>query len=267
MATTGRGSTFFNRAAMALAVSALFLLALGEFSDLDLFLADLYFDPQRQLFPWDRTWFARDLMHGSVKNVVVWLGFLLIGAALIDLIFPLRRLTACQGSGSGRAGKKISTFRWVRLSGPARARLRLLALAAFSEPALISLLKRHSALHCPWAVDRYGGRFPFLRLLDSIPDGWQNGHCFPAGHASSAMWLAAFAVLWLPQAPKKALATFAAGMGCGLVFGWVQQMRGQHFLSHTLWTAWLSSALLLALIVVFRRQLLVLPVERQGEGV
>ena len=32
-------------------------------------------------------------------------------------------------------------------------------------------------------------------------------------------------------------------------------MRGQHFLSHTLWTAWLSSALIVALFALFARPL------------
>jgi membrane-associated PAP2 superfamily phosphatase len=34
-------------------------------------------------------------------------------------------------------------------------------------------------------------------------------------------------------------------------------MRGQHFLTHTLWTTWISAALLLLLIALFSRQLLV----------
>jgi membrane-associated PAP2 superfamily phosphatase len=36
-------------------------------------------------------------------------------------------------------------------------------------------------------------------------------------------------------------------------------MRGQHFLTHTLWTTWISAALLLLLIAVFSRQLLAKP--------
>ncbi|MBW7900718.1 MAG: phosphatase PAP2 family protein [Rhodocyclaceae bacterium] len=231
----------FQPALIALAGSAILFAAIGQFTDVDLHLADLHFDPVRGLFPWDRTWFGRDFMHGSVKNVIVWLGSLLIAAALVDLVRPLRRLTPL-----------------------GRARLRVLALAACLEPTLIGALKRHSALHCPWAIDRYGGNHPFLRLLDAVPAGWHPGHCFPAGHASTAMWLSAFAVLWLPHAPRKALAAFAAGISAGLALGWVQQMRGQHFLTHTLWTAWLASALLLALLALFSRRLLAPSDTRSG---
>ena len=125
-------------------------------------------------------------------------------------------------------------------------------------------LKRGSALHCPWGVDLYGGKSPFLRLLDVVPEAWQAGHCFPAGHASTAMWFSALAVLWLPENPRRATLVFLAGIGAGFILGWVQQMRGQHFLTHTLWTAWLSSALIVALIAVFAGRLNVTATVRDG---
>ncbi len=221
-----------TRALLFLFCSASVILVIGQYTNLDLYIADYYFDVQRQLFPWDRTWFGRDLMHGYVKNVIVWIGFLIIGVTLFDLVFPLSAL-----------------------STPRRAGLRILALSSFLEPTLIRGLKEGSSLHCPWGVDRYGGSHPFLRLLDAVPDGWEAGHCFPAGHASTAMWLSALAVLWLPHNPRRATMVFLGGTGVGMVLGWVQQMRGQHFLTHTLWTAWLSSALVMVLIAVFSRQL------------
>ena len=220
------------RAVLILLCSATVILFVGQYTDLDLYIADYYFDAQRLFFPWDRTWFGRDLMHGYVKNVIVWIGFLIIAAALVDLVFHFNRLSALH-----------------------RARLRVLALAAALEPMLITTLKKSSNLHCPWGVDRYGGSNPFLRLLDAVPDGWQAGHCFPAGHASTAMWLTALTVLWLPTNPRRASMAFFAGLGVGVFLGWVQQMRGQHFLTHTLWTAWLASALTIALIALFSRQI------------
>ena len=153
-----------TRALLFLFCSASVILVIGQYTNLDLYIADYYFDVQRQLFPWDRTWFGRDLMHGYVKNVIVWTGFLIIGVTLFDLVFPLSAL-----------------------STPRRAGLRILALSSFLEPTLIRGLKEGSSLHCPWGVDRYGGSHPFLRLLDAVPDGWGAGHCFPAGHARTAV--------------------------------------------------------------------------------
>ncbi|MDX9706587.1 MAG: hypothetical protein RBT86_03300, partial [Azospira sp.] len=142
----------FVPAASVLACAALFIVLTGQYTDLDLYLADLYYDPVRQVFPWDRSWFSRDFMHGYLKNVIVWSGFLLIAAALADLLRP-----------------------WRRLSPLRRLQLRFLALAATFEPLLVRTLKQGSNLHCPFAIDRYGGSEPLLRLLDAVPAGWHPG--------------------------------------------------------------------------------------------
>ena len=232
------------QATLILLCSATIILFIGQYTDLDLLLADYYFDAQRQIFPWDNTWFGRDLMHGYVKKALVWGGFLLMGTAIFDFIRPLARFSSVQ-----------------------RAKLRVLALSAALEPILIKTLKENSSMHCPWGVDRYAGDNPFLRLLDTIPDGWQAGHCFPAGHASTAMWLTALVVLWLPENPQRALKAYLGGLSIGMILGWVQQMRGQHFLTHTLWTAWLASALTIALIALFSRQLFPRPALRSAKPI
>jgi membrane-associated PAP2 superfamily phosphatase len=220
-------------ATLALLAAASTILVIGQYTDIDLQLADLYFDTQHHAFPWNNSWFAREFMHGWVKNVLAWSSILLVLTMLVDIVFPLRGLAPAR-----------------------RAGLRILALMAAFEPQIIRLMKDNSSLHCPWGVDRYGGHEPFLRLLDTVPDGWNAGHCFPAGHASAGMWLVALAALWLPHSPRKALLAFTGGLSIGLTMGWVQQMRGQHFFTHTLWTAWLSTALLLALVAIFSRHLL-----------
>lgn len=220
------------RAVLILLGSATIILLIGQYTNLDLALADYYFDAQRNLFPWDNTWFGRKFMHGYVKSALTWTGYLIISASLLDLV-----------------------FRFPILSSLQRAKLRVLALSATLEPLLVITLKKNSNMHCPWDVVGYGGNHSFLRLLDAVPDGWQAGHCFPAGHASTAMWLCALAVLWLPTNPKRALMAFIGGISAGMILGWVQQMRGQHFLTHTLWTVWLASALTIALIALFSHQL------------
>lgn len=219
---------FLAQTVIGLLGAALLIAVIGQHTDIDLHLADLYFDPELRQFPWDRSWFARDFMHGHLKNAIVWFGFLLIGASLIDLVRPLPRLSAT-----------------------GRLQLRFLALAATLEPLLVRSLKEYSNLHCPVAIDLYGGNAPLLRLLDPVPAGWHAGHCFPAGHASAGMWLSALAILWLPRQPRRAIAVFAGGLAIGLAMGWVQQMRGMHFLTHTLATAWLNTALLLLLLLLF----------------
>ena len=227
------------RAVLILLASATIILLIGQYTNLDLALADYYFDAQSKSFPWDNTWFGKKFMHGYVKAALTWTGYLIICTALIDFVFHLPILSSLQ-----------------------RAKLRVLALSAALEPLLVITLKERSNMHCPWGVDLYGGSNPYLRLLDAVPDGWQAGHCLPAGHASTAMWLCALAVLWLPSNPKRALMGFVGGISVGMILGWVQQMRGQHFLTHTLWTVWLASALTVALIALFSRQLCGQPKQR-----
>ncbi|MBI2305956.1 MAG: PAP2 family protein [Rhodocyclales bacterium] len=222
-----------------MATVAVLLVAVAQYTELDQWLAALYYDPQLRDFPWRNSWFATAFMHGHVKNAIVWLGFLLLGATVLDLLFKLPGISARH-----------------------RAQLRIVTLAAFLVPNVIKALKQQSSLQCPWSIDRYGGSEPLLRLFDAVPAGWHDGHCFPAGHASSGMWLIALAVFWLPTQPRRAFAAYLAGLTAGMALGWVQQMRGAHFLTHTLWTAWIASALLLALIAVFARPLFAAP-ERQ----
>lgn len=227
-----RAAALLVPCAMVLMAAASLLMLIGQYTDLDLMLADLYFDPAQQRFPWNTLWFANTFMHEWVKNIIVASGVVIVGITAADAVLRFRRISPLL-----------------------RTRLQVLSIAALSEPLIISSLKHLSSLHCPWGIDRYGGTAPYLRLLDSIPAGWQAGHCFPAGHASAGMWLGALAVFWLPSSPRKALLAYVCGTGIGIFMGWVQQMRGQHFLSHTLWTAWIASALLLMLLAAFAPRL------------
>ena len=68
---------------------------------------------------------------------------------------------------------------------PRRRRIYLLA-ATTTCLVVVALLKRASALHCPWGLLEFGGTHAYLRLFDAVPPGWERGACFPAGHALSA---------------------------------------------------------------------------------
>lgn len=222
----------FLRASLALAVIAILMLCIGQLSDLDLLIEDYYFDAAQGIFPWDKSWFADRLMHGYVKNVIIRIGYLILLIVALDSLRP-----------------------WRIMRPFLRARLRFVALASVLVPTTIRSIKQFSVLHCPQGIDRYGGDSPFIRLLDSVPDGIKYGHCFPAGHATVGLWLAAFCVFWLPHKPRTALFVFFTGLSVGFILGWVQQMRGMHFLFHTLWAAWLASLVILLMLLVFADKL------------
>ncbi len=130
----------------------------------------------------------------------------------------------------------------VRPYGPLRAlprarRVWLLA-AVIGGMLLASSLKRLSATSCPWDLAGFGGSAPWVshwqwRLADGGP-----GHCFPAGHASAGFALVAGFFAW-PRGSVQARLWLWGGLGAGLALGIAQQVRGAHFMSHTLWTAWI----------------------------
>ncbi|WP_342120672.1 phosphatase PAP2 family protein [Pseudoduganella sp. OTU4001] len=204
------------RGVLALAASAALILWLGQSTDVDLRLADMLFDRSRGVFPLQHAWFAEQFNHVILKAVLICLASGAVVLALWDVWRPMpeRRLG-----------------------------LRVLAMTAVSEPVVISLLKRASSSHCPWELERYGGSAPYIRLLEWMPYGIEPGHCLPGGHASSALWLVALAAFWWPHQPRKALVIGASMLLFGLGVGWVQQMRGAHFLTHTLWSAWIACAI------------------------
>lgn len=47
---------------------------------------------------------------------------------------------------------------------------------------------------------------------------------------------------------------WSALLAGGLALGWMQQLRGAHFLSHTLWSAWIACAIVLALLVLLQER-------------
>lgn len=216
---------------LALALSLVVILVLGELSNIDLMIEDYYYDEALAIFPWRDSWFANDLMHRMVKNVTMKIGYLILAIVILDGVV------------------KIS---WV--DSLTRMRLRFVGLAALMVPFVIRSIKQFSVLHCPWDVDRYGGDAPFYRLLDPVVSNIDPGHCFPAGHATAGLWMAAFCVFWLPHKPRVALVVFFAGLSVGLVMGWVQQMRGAHFLFHTLWAAWLASLIIVIMLTITVKQ-------------
>lgn len=217
----------FKIAWLVLAISALIIYLVGEFTKIDLMIEDYYYDSTLKTFPWKNAWFAKVLMHVYVKNFILICGFLLYSILLIDMFKPLNVMSSWQ-----------------------RVRLRFVAMSSVIIPTTISLLKKYSVLHCPWDIDRYNGSAPFLKLLDSVPKGFEAGACFPAGHASTGLWLASLCVFWLPNNSVKAQFIFALGLFSGFILGWVQMMRGAHFLFHTLWSMWIASFIILLMLQV-----------------
>ncbi len=207
---------------IGLILAAATIIFIGNVTDIDRLLADAAFDRNVGDFPLRHAWVTEVFSHVILKGILVVLGLSFIGVALWDIARP-------------------QAWSWRR-----RFQLRVVAWSATLVPATVALLKKASSSHCPWDIDRYGGSAPYTRLLQALPEGVSYGQCMPAGHASSAMWLIALAVFFLPGRPRTAALAGSLLLMLGIAVGWLQQLRGAHFLTHTLWTAWI------AVVIVWR---------------
>jgi membrane-associated PAP2 superfamily phosphatase len=212
------------RTAGVMVLSAMLILWLGNNTNIDLALADAAYDVTTRSFPMQHAWLAEQFNHVILKMMLSVLGASVVLLALWDAFRPYRSWTAARRIG-----------------------MRVVAMSAVVVPSVISLIKHASVSHCPWDLQRYGGTEPYVRLLESLPAGIHAGHCMPAGHASSALWLVSVAAFWWPQRRRVAILVGAAMLTLGLAVGWLQQLRGAHFLTHTLWSAWVACVLVCVL--------------------
>lgn len=203
-----------------LAVAAVGIAWLGACTDVDMRLAAMMYDHGAAAFPMRHAWLAETLSHVYMKNVML----LLAACAVLAAVFPRRH--------------------WPRAF---RLRTRVVALSSLLVPLATALLKQASTSHCPWDLSDFGGAQAYVRLLDAALAGAPAGHCMPAGHASGALWLVSLTVFWLPHQPRRAALVAVATLGPGFALGWMQQLRGAHFLTHTLWSMWIAGAIVCVL--------------------
>lgn len=210
-------TTSTSRPLCAALIALACLLALDA-SGADLALARWFGTPMG--FPLRGHWFLVDVMHQGAR-VASWVfaGFLLIG-----IRWPLGLLR--------RLGK---------------AQRVQLALTGLASVIVVSLVKQASHTSCPWDLRLFGGVANYVSHWDwGVPDGGPGG-CFPAGHASSAFAGLGGYFVFRRASPRVARVWLVVVLVLGLALGIAQQMRGAHYMSHTLWTAWLCWVVALAI--------------------
>lgn len=199
-----------------LVLAAIVIACIALFTEWDIALADSAFDANARVFPLRHAWVTEVFNHVILKRIFATLALVFLIAVLWDLASPRRWSWLC------------------------RFQMRVVALSAVLVPTVISLIKQSSSSHCPWDLERYGGTEPYVKLFEFMPAGVEPGHCMPGGHASSALWMISLAVFFIPHRLTRAVIALAAFLIVGVAVGWMQQLRGAHFLTHTLWSAWLA---------------------------
>lgn len=165
-------------------------------------------------FALKEAWWARVLLHDGGR----WLSLALLALLVWDTARPL-------------------------VAGPSRRERAYWVAVVVACALAVPALKQLNATSCPWDLAEFGGHAPYVPhwLLGQTDGG--PGHCFPSGHAVSAFAFIGTAFLWRPHRPALARAVLVAIALMGLLYGATQYARGAHFVSHTLWSAWLCAAL------------------------
>ena len=189
--------------------SLLFLLA-WDASGLDLVLAHWFGTAQG--FALRDHWLFTTVLHEGARR----LSWLLVVGLSLAVWWPV--------------GVLRQLDRWQRLE---------LVVSILLGLALVVSIKRISSTSCPWDLAEFGGLARYVsHWRFGLVDGG-GAHCFPAGHASAGFAFVGGYFVLRDRAPRAARIWLATALTAGLVLGVSQQMRGAHFMSHTLWTAWL----------------------------
>jgi membrane-associated PAP2 superfamily phosphatase len=220
-------------------------------------------DPHRTRDP---AWLALALLAllaweagGGDRALSAWAG----GSAGFPLRVPGSWASVLHEAGRGLAAWVLAALlldaAWPQLAGrrPVAARerwtRRAVALATVGTLLAVPAIKRISLTSCPWDVVDFGGQVPWVsHWAWSVLDGGP-GHCFPSGHAVAAFAFYVPALAWRRSRPRAATAAFAGVSLAGAVFGATQLLRGAHYLSHVLWSAWLCAVIAVGVSAVILR--------------
>jgi len=207
-------------------MSGLFIVLLEHWTELDLTVSGWFYLQSEARF-WGQGSSLANSWYQTSKMLMVLLALFVLGKALMGLFRP----------------GNLSTLR--------RQQWAFVAIMAVVQPCIIWLIRAQSQSACPRSIIEFGGESLHLRLLDATPALSQYGHCNPSAHASAFLWVAAFAVFYLPNKRRIAWGFYWGASLLALLAASVQVVKGAHFLSHLLLSWWVSAGCLLLSLLVW----------------
>jgi membrane-associated PAP2 superfamily phosphatase len=197
----------FDRRRLFATAAVLTALIAWDASDLDLRMARWFGGPAG--FPLKEDWLFAGVLHegGRMLSWVVVVGLCL---AVWWPFGPLRRIDA---------GRRLQ-----------------LVVTALTSVLAISILKAMSKTSCPWDLAEFGRVAHHVSHWSWMLTDGGSGRCFPAGHASAGFAFVGGYFAFSEVDARIARRWLAVAMAAGLLLGLAQQVRGAHFMSHTLWT-------------------------------
>lgn len=206
------------------------ILLVEKYTDSDVWLQNFFYNPQ------SRDWIINPALHKELsfifyKGLKEMLALLGIGCLLYLL----------------------ASFKYTKFKSKRRPIL-ILVLSLIFVPIIVAGAKYITNVYCPYQLDIYNGLNPFVRIIDNYPQGFvqlRSGRCFPAGHATAGFALMSLYFVFSDK--KKKFAGLALGITLGLMAGGYQMLRGQHFLSHTLFSMVASFMVILIIQNIINR--------------
>jgi membrane-associated PAP2 superfamily phosphatase len=187
------------------------LLLLLEWTDMDMKLAQLFYDPVAGSFIGRRSYFLEDILHDRAKQVVI--------AFSVLAIFGF-----------------IGTFFIARLK-PFKRELGCLVLSLALATSFVTPMKAVTAVQCPWSLKEFGGKETYSELLSPRPATDKPGRCWPGGHSATGFTLFALFFVLRDRRPRLARRALVFAFTLGTVFSLGRMLQGAHFFSHNVWTA------------------------------
>ena len=199
----------------ALPAALLFILTvLLELTNFDVQLANLFFDFDKRLWPDGESWWANQLLHKAGRDFIALIAiFSLLGFILSWISNYLR---------------------------PYRRACGYAVLSIVLTTGLVFLGKKYSNVDCPWDLAMYNGNRPYVHIFSDKPDNIDIGRCFPGGHSSGAFSLLFLYFLFRNKNRRLAIAGFSFAVLLGGLYSYGQWVRGAHFISHDIWSAFIA---------------------------
>lgn len=218
---------FNMKLALGIPLIIMAVLTLFEPSALDLWLADMMYQPGIG-FIGAKSFFLEDILHDRAKQAVIAITLIIFATWLASFVFS----------------EKIKIE---------RKRLLYIVMAMVIASSVITPLKKLTEVQCPWSLDRYGGVETYSAVMDKRATPVEKaGECWPGGHASSGFILFALFFALRDIRPRAARVALIVALGLGCIFSAGRMLQGAHFLSHNVWTAlidWLICAALYRLML------------------
>ncbi|KAB0500212.1 phosphatase PAP2 family protein [Pseudomonas vancouverensis] len=187
------------------------ILVLLELTSLDMYLANLFYDPAAGGFVGRHSYFLENILHERAKQVVIAFSvFAVLGY--------------------------IASFFVAKLK-PYKRELGCLVLSLGLATSFVTPMKAVTAVQCPWSLEQFGGHETYSELLSHRPHTDKPGRCWPGGHAATGFTLFALFFVLRDRRPRMARAAFVFAFALGSVFSVGRMMQGAHFFSHNVWTA------------------------------